>query len=72
MSSLAFLTTGYAPANAQSTENTTQGFSIEQTATPVKEADAKLPSKFVINKDFTDPDNNCEFCTAHDIHSRYK
>ena len=45
-------------------ENTTQGFSIEQTATPVKEADAKLPSKFVINKDFTDPDNNCEFCTA--------
>ena len=61
---LAYLAFGYADVNAQSSENNTQGFSIEESATPVKEADAKVSSRFVLNKDYTDPDNNCEFCTA--------
>ena len=50
-------------AIAQTSINTTQAFSIETTATPVKEADATVSSNFVLTKDFSDPDNNCEFCT---------
>ena len=61
--SLGYITYSFYDVNGQSV-NTTQGTSIEESATPVKEADAKTPSNFVINKDFTDPDNNCEFCTV--------
>ena len=61
--SLGYIAYSFYDVNGQSV-NTTQGSSIEETATPVKEADAKTASKFVLNKDFTDPDNNCEFCTA--------
>ena len=50
-------------AIAQTSINTTQAFSLETTATPVKEADATVSSNFVLTKDFSDPDNNCEFCT---------
>ena len=37
--------------------------SIEDTATPVREADAKVSSKLLIDNGFIDPDNNCELCT---------
>ena len=36
---------------------------IENTATPIREADAKVSSRFSIDNNFVDPDNNCEFCT---------
>ena len=45
--------------------NTTQPISvldasIEDTATPVREADAKVSSKLLIDNGFIDPDNNSE------------
>ena len=40
-----------------------QAMNIENTATPIREADAKVSSRFSIDNNFVDPDNNCEFCT---------
>ncbi len=39
------------------------GTDLERTATPIREADAETASKFVIDNNFIDPDNGCEFCT---------
>ena len=36
---------------------------IELSATPIREADAKQTSRFVIDNSFVDPYNNCEICT---------
>lgn len=52
-----------ASQNTPSSSSTIQAFSIEHSAPIVKAGDA-ASSKFIINRDFVDPDNNCEFCTA--------
>ena len=47
----------------ESVPESTQAYSLEKIATPVKEADAKISSQFTVTNNFVDPDNNCEFCT---------
>jgi PKD repeat protein len=37
--------------------------SLEDSATPVREGDAKTASRLVIDNSFIDPDNSCELCT---------
>ena len=37
--------------------------SLEDSATPVREGDAKTTSRLVIDNSFIDPDNSCELCT---------
>jgi hypothetical protein len=75
--SFTYISLGYSRADAYSQDNTVndktnqkattlspiQAASIEETATPVKVADARVSSKFLINNNFVDPDNNCESCT---------
>ena len=60
---LGYIAYSFYDVNGQSV-NTTARSSIEESATPVKEARCQNSSKFVLNKDFSNPDNNCEFCTA--------
>ncbi len=75
--SLIYLGHGYSRADAATQDNTVndatnqksstistiQAANIEETATPVKVADARMSSKLLIDNKFVDPDNNCEFCT---------
>jgi hypothetical protein len=36
---------------------------VEDALDPVREGDAKVPGQFIINNDFVDPDDSCDFCT---------
>jgi hypothetical protein len=36
---------------------------VEHLPDLVRQGDAKIPSRFLINSEFVDPDNNCDFCT---------
>ena len=36
---------------------------VEDALDLVREGDAKVPGQFIINNDFVDPDDNCDFCT---------
>ena len=52
-----------APDNGTAAADTVLDASIEDTATPIREADAIVSSKLLIDNGFIDPDNNCELCT---------
>ena len=49
--------------NGTASADTILDASIEDTATPIREADAIVSSKLLIDNGFIDPDNNCELCT---------
>ena len=36
---------------------------VEDALDSVREGDAKVPGQFIINNDFVDPDDSCDFCT---------